>query len=87
VPTRELDLHVLLALLRQAFDQHPRLFGLLPVSRVEEERRPVARDDHPIVEGVAEVVLELFGVEAIVQRIGDPVVAEVDLHTPVVVHQ
>ena len=87
MPAPEVDIHLLFVLLAEPDDQVPHFLRLLPVTRIEVDRRLVPGDDHPVVEGFAEVVLKLLRVEPVLQGVGDAVVAKVDLQAPVVVHQ
>ena len=59
---------------------------LLARARVTEDQRAVDRDDHAVMEGLQQVVLELVGVELLGEPAGQPVVVDVDPYAPVVVH-
>jgi hypothetical protein len=85
MPAPEVDRDLLFVFAHEALDERSGAFRLPPVAGIEEDRRLIARDDHAVLKGFAEVVFQLLCVEAILQRIERPVVAEVDLQTPVVV--
>ncbi len=87
MPALQLDVGApLLVLLVKSEDEPARAFGLLPRARVEKDPRVVAADDHPIVEGLAEIVLELTRLESLDQLGQMPGIVKVDLKPPVIVH-
>jgi hypothetical protein len=53
--------------------------GLIAAAGREKDPRSVPGDDDAVVEGLAQIVLQLAGVEAFGQRVGMPFLAQVNL--------
>jgi hypothetical protein len=72
--------------LRDLVGQAADAFGLIAAAGVAEDHGAISRDDHALVEGLLEVVLELVGVELLGEVVSHALLVEVDAHAPVVVH-
>ena len=82
------DLHVdgQLVLLGELAHEVGDALRLLARARVTEDQRALDRDDDAVMEGLAQVVLELVGIELLGQLPGQSVVLDVDPYSPIVVH-
>lgn len=82
----EVDVDFPSVLSRLGLDDVSGPFSLIAGAGVEEYTRSVSTHDEAVVERLAQVVLELLGVEALGQRTCVALLVHVDLKAPIIIH-
>src|SRR5689334_13661615 len=87
MPVAEVNVDLPSVLPRVCIDGVSCPFDLLTGTGIEKYASSVSSDDDAIVKRLTQVMLELPGIEALGQRSGVVLLAQVNLQTPVVVHR